>query len=111
MRCARHLKQFNPSTVDLTLAKGITMSIIERFYAPLSRPPRSEAAIDGSYNNDNSAALHRGVEDSAHFWALQLLSVERREAVSALYEFCSKLEAIVDDDVSRSLKQTLLSQC
>jgi phytoene synthase len=85
------------------------MSIIERLYAPLSRPPRSEAATDESYNNDN-APLHRGVADSAHFWALQLLSVERREAMSALYEFCSELEDIVDDAVSCSLKQTLLSR-
>jgi hypothetical protein len=86
------------------------MSIIERLYAPLSRPPRSDAAIDGSCDSDTPTALHRGVADSAHFWVLQLRSVERGEAVSALYEFCSKLEDIVDDDVSRSLKQSLLSQ-
>jgi phytoene synthase len=86
------------------------MSIIERLYAPLSRPPRSEAAIDGSFDNHSTTSLHRGVADSAHFWAQQLLSVERREALTAIYEFCSRLEDIVDDDLSRSLKQTLLSQ-
>jgi phytoene synthase len=47
--------------------------------------------------------------DSSFFWAMQLLSYNRREAMYALYAFCREVDDIADGNASRSLKLQLLS--
>jgi phytoene synthase len=84
------------------------MSAIQLLYAPVSQQPRPDATIDGQDREHNAIALRRGIPDDS-FWAMQLLSLPRRKAVYALYNFCRELEDLVDGDASRSLKQSLLS--
>ena len=85
------------------------MSIVEHFYAPTSVRARPGAAIDAPDNKDNAIALRRRVAGSAFFSAMQLLPVQRREAMRALYAFCREVDDIADGDASRSLKQILLA--
>jgi hypothetical protein len=85
------------------------MSAIQPLYAPVSRQPRPDPAIERQDSEHNAIPLRRGIPDGSFFWAMQFLSRERREAICGLYNFCGELEDIVDGDASRSLKQTLLS--
>jgi squalene synthase HpnD len=85
------------------------MSIVEHFYASTSVRARPGAAIDAPDNNDNAIALRRRAAGNAFFSAMQLLPVQRREAVRALYAFCREVDDIADGDASRSLKQILLA--
>jgi len=85
------------------------MSIVEHFYSPTSVRASSGAAIDAPDNKDNAIALRRRAAGSAFFSAMQLLPVQRREAMRALYAFCREVDDIADGDASRSLKQILLA--
>jgi squalene synthase HpnD len=85
------------------------MSIVERFYAPITERPSPNAAIDASDHADDAIALHRRAARSSFFWAMQLLPAQRREAIQALHTFCREVDDIADGEASHSLKQTLLS--
>jgi presqualene diphosphate synthase len=85
------------------------MSIVEHFYAPTSVRASPGAAIDAPDNKDNAIALRRRAAGSAFFSAMQLLPVQRREAMRALYAFCREVDDIADGAASRSLKQILLA--
>ena len=81
------------------------MSAIQPLYAPVLQHSRPDATIDRQYSEHNAIALRRGIPDGS-FWAMQLLSRQRREAIFGLYNFCRELEDIADGAASRSLKQT-----
>ena len=85
------------------------MSAIQPLYAPVSQNARPGTVIDGPYSEHNAIALRRGIPDGSFFWAMQLLSLHRREAIYGLYNFCRELEDIANGDASRWLKQSLLS--
>jgi len=85
------------------------MSAIQSLYAPVSQQPRPNTVIEGEGGEHSAIVLRRGIPDGSFFWAMQLLSRQRREAIFGLYNFCRELEDIADGDASRSLKQTLLS--
>ena len=85
------------------------MSIVERFYAPITERPSPNAAIDVSEDKNNAIALRRRAAASSFFWAMQLLPVPRRQAMRALYAFCHEVDNIADGEASRSLRQALLS--
>jgi phytoene/squalene synthetase len=85
------------------------MSIVERFYAPITERPSPNAAIDVSEDKNNAIALRRRAAASSFFWAMQLLPVQRRQAMRALYAFCHEVDDIADGEASRSLRQALLS--
>ena len=85
------------------------MSIVERFYAPITERPSPNAAIDVSEDKNNAIALRRRAAASSFFWAMQLLPVQRRQAMRALYAFCHEVDNIADGEASRSLRQALLS--
>jgi phytoene synthase len=53
-------------------------------------------------------ALRRSAAGSSFLWEMQLLPVQRREAMRALYAFCREVGDIADGEASRSLKQALL---
>jgi phytoene/squalene synthetase len=42
--------------------------------------------------------------EARFFWPIQLLPVQRREAMYALYAFCREVGDIADGEASRSLK-------
>jgi presqualene diphosphate synthase len=84
------------------------MSIVERLYAPISERRSPDAAIDAFDNKDNAIAVRRRDAGSSFFRAMQLLPVQRREAMYALYAFCREVDDIADGEASRSLKQALL---
>jgi phytoene synthase len=84
------------------------MSTVEHLYAPISKRPSPDAAIDTPDNKDDAVALRRRAAGSSFFWAMQLLAVQRREAMCALYAFCREVDDIADGEASRSLKQALL---
>ena len=85
------------------------MSAIQSLYAPVSQHPRPNAAIEGQASEHGAIVLRRVIPDGSFFWAIQLLSRQRRGAIHGLYNFCRELEDIAEGDASRSLKQTLLS--
>ena len=85
------------------------MSTVEHLYAPISKRPSPDAAIDTPDNKDDAVALRRRAAGSSFFWAMQLLAVQRREAMCALYAFCREVDEIADGEASRALKQTLLA--
>ena len=85
------------------------MSAIQSLYAPVSQQPRPNTVIEGEGGEHSAIVMRRGIPDGSFFWAMQLLSRQRREAIFGLYNFCRELEDIADGDASRSLKQTLLS--
>ena len=85
------------------------MSAIQLLYAPVSQKPRPDTVLDGPDSEHNTIALRRGIHDGSFFWAMQLLSLQRREAIYGLYNFCRELQDIADGDTSRLLKQSLLS--
>jgi presqualene diphosphate synthase len=85
------------------------MSTIQSLYAPVSQQPRPNSVIEGKGSEHSAIVLRRGIPDGSFFWAMQLLSRQRREAIYGLYNFYRELEDIADGDASRSLKQTLLN--
>jgi squalene synthase HpnD len=85
------------------------MSTVEHLYASISKRPSPDAAIDPPDTKDDAVALRRRAAGSSFFWAMQLLAVQRREAMYALYAFCREVDDIADGQASRSLKETLLS--
>ena len=82
------------------------MSAIQSLYAPASQQPRPNAVIEGQGSEHSSIVLRRVTADGSFFWAIQLLSRQRREAIYGLYNFYRELEDIADGAASRSLKQT-----
>jgi phytoene/squalene synthetase len=84
------------------------MSTVEHFDARITARPNRGAAIDASDAKDNVIALRRSAAGSSFLWEMQLLSVQRREAMRALYAFCREVGDIADGEASRSLKQALL---
>ena len=74
------------------------MSIVDHFYAPTSVRASPGAAIDAPDNNDNAIALRRPAAGSPFFSAMQLLPVQRSEAMRALYAFCREVADIADGD-------------
>jgi phytoene synthase len=85
------------------------MSTIEHFYAPASDCPSRNAALNAGDKRDKAIALRRRVAGSSFFSAMQLLPVQRRRAMRALYAFYREVDDIADGDASRSLKQILLA--
>jgi len=84
------------------------MSTIEHLDAPILERPSPSAVTDLAGHKDDAIALRLRAVGSSFFWAMQFLSVQRREAMYALYAFCREVDDIADGDASRSLKQTLL---
>ena len=84
------------------------MSIVERLYAPTLGHPSPDASTAAPANKDHAIALGRGAVADSFFWPMQLLPAQRREAMYALYAFCSEVDDIADGEASRSLKEILL---
>jgi phytoene synthase len=84
------------------------MSIAEHLDAPISERPKPKRAIEPSDQKENGIALPRRAAESSLFWAIQLLSAQRRKAMHAVHAFCREVDDIADSDASRSLKQILL---
>jgi len=82
------------------------MSAIQSLYAPVSQQLRPNTVIEGEGGEHSAIVLRRGIPDGSFFWAMQLLSRQRREAIYGLYNFYRELEDIADGAASRSLKQT-----
>jgi hypothetical protein len=76
--------------------------------ASTSARPNSGVATDPLGHKDEAITLRTRAASSSFFWAMQLLSYERREATYALCDFCREVDDIADGGASRSLKQTLL---
>jgi presqualene diphosphate synthase len=85
------------------------MSIVEHLYAQPSERSIPNAALDAGDNRDKAIALRRRAAGSSFFSAMQLLPVQRRRAMRALYAFYREVNDIADGDASRSLKQILLA--
>jgi squalene synthase HpnD len=85
------------------------MSTIEYLDRPASERPLLGAVANLFGRKHNSIALPLAATDRSFFSAMNLLSVQRREAMHALYAFCREVHDIADGGASRSLKQTLLS--
>jgi phytoene synthase len=85
------------------------MSVIEHFDLLISGRPKPNGAIEPSDQKDNAFASHRRAAESSFFWAMQLVPLQRREAMHAVYAFCREVDDIADSDASRSLKQILLA--
>ena len=84
------------------------MSIVEYPYAATLQRPSPGAFPGVPYDTDDVIALHRRAHGNSFFWAMQLLPVQRREAMYALYAFYREVDDIADGEASRSLKETLL---
>lgn len=84
------------------------MSTVEHFDGQLPAPPSPGAAFDASDHAKAAIALPPRAAGSAFFWAMQLLPVQRREAMQALYAFCCEVDDIARGEASRSLKEALL---
>jgi phytoene synthase len=85
------------------------MSIVEHLYPPPSERSIPNAAIDAPNNTESAIAQCRRVAGSSFFSAMQLLPVQPRRTMRALYAFYRELDDIADGDASRSLKQILLA--
>jgi phytoene synthase len=85
------------------------MSIVEHLYTPPSERSIPNAAIDAANNTENATALRRRAAGRSFFSAMQLLPVQRRRAMRALYAFYREVDDIADSDASRSLKPILLA--
>jgi phytoene synthase len=85
------------------------MTTIERVDTSISERRSASAAVDPSDNQDNAIALRLRAAGSSFFWAMQLLSYQRREAMYALYAFCREVDDIADGNATRSMKGILLS--
>ena len=85
------------------------MSVVEHLYAPASERSIPNAAIDAPNRTKSATALRRRVARSSFFSAMQLLPVQPRRAMRALYGFYREVNDIADGDASRSLKQILLA--
>jgi phytoene synthase len=100
-----------PSGDDL--APGTRLPTIDRLISGLNdwlsvRSDTTAAITACSREHDTIAGRLRSV-DSSFFWAMQLLSYNRREAMYALYAFCRDVDDIADGNASRSLKLKLLA--
>ena len=84
------------------------MSFVERLHAPTLGHPSPDASTAAPANKDHAIALGRGAVADSFFWPMQLLPAQRREAMYALYAFCSEVDDIADGEASRSLKEILL---
>jgi phytoene synthase len=85
------------------------MSVIEHVDLPISGRPKPNGAIEPFDQKDNAIAPHRLAAESSFFWAMQLVPLQRREAMHAVYAFCREVDDIADSDASHSLKQILLA--
>jgi phytoene synthase len=85
------------------------MSYVGYFDAPLSISwsATTPASVDDSKDSPLAQRI-RGMGSSL-FWATQLLSVPRREAIYALYAFCREIEDIAGGGASPTVKRALLS--
>ena len=62
-----------------------------------------------SATNDDTIGFQLRAAGSSFFWAMQLVSHQRREAMYALYAFCREVDDIANGDAPRWLKQSWLS--
>ena len=85
------------------------MSYVECFDAPLSMSWRATAPAAVVDRGESPLAQRLRGMGSSLFWATQLLSVPRREAIYALYAFCREIEDIARGGASPTVKRTLLS--
>jgi presqualene diphosphate synthase len=85
------------------------MDTIERLYAPITEHASHDPAIGPPNYKDNAVALRPTGVSRPFSWAMQLLPVQRRQALRALYAFCREVDGIADGEASRALKQTLLA--
>ena len=83
--------------------------LIDRLNDWLSARPDTSAAITACSREHDTIAWRLRSPDSSFFWATQLLSYHRREAMYALYAFCREVDDIADAKASRSLKLKLLA--
>ena len=83
------------------------MSIVEHLHGPISERPSPNEAIKPAGCKD-AIALHRRAAESS-FFSMQLVPLQRRKAMRALYAFCREINEIADGPASPSLKQILLS--
>src|SRR5258708_40297175 len=73
--------------------------------------PRAQIEVPpstASDDKDNVIALRRCAAGSSFLWEMQLLPVQRRGAMRALYAFCREGGDIADGEASRSLQQALV---
>jgi presqualene diphosphate synthase len=84
------------------------MSTIEHSYAPISQPPRQDAAINGLGDGDNPVTWRPRATERSFSWAVRLLPAQRRKAAYAVYNFYREIHEIADGGGSQSLKQILL---
>jgi phytoene synthase len=75
----------------------------------LTARPRSTTAIKTKDRDCDTIALRVRAAGSSFFWAMQLLSYHRREAMYALYAFCAEVDDIAHGNTSHSLKMKLLA--
>ena len=61
----------------------------------------SGVAADPPRNKDDAIALRPRVAGSSFFWATQLMSYQRREAMCALCDLCHEVDDIDNGDASR----------
>ena len=83
--------------------------LVHRLDERPSARPHPIPAAETQRSGDSAINLHLRAAGSSFFWAMQLIPFRRREAMYALYAFCREVDDIADGDVSRSLKQKLLS--
>jgi presqualene diphosphate synthase len=76
--------------------------------APVSERPVLGTTADLPGNKDDAIALRLRSASSSFSGTMQLLSVHRRKAMSALHAFCREVEDIPNSEASRALKYTLL---
>jgi presqualene diphosphate synthase len=84
--------------------------LVNRLNSWFSANPNSTAAPEMHRREREATALRLEAADSSFFWAMQLLSYQRREAMYALYAFCREVDDIANGNASRWLKQKLLSE-
>lgn len=77
------------ATVDLTIAKRITMDTIEHLCAPILESSSRNAEIGAPDDQNNAIAVRPAGAGTSFSWAMHLLSVRRRKAVYARYDFCA----------------------
>ena len=74
----------------------------------LDLPTQARRTVPAT-TNDDTIGFRLRAAGSSFFWAMQLLSHQRREAMSALYAFCREVDDIADGDAPRWLKRSWLS--
>jgi phytoene synthase len=86
------------------------MSYVEYFDAPLSAPLSATTPAAVVDREESPLAQRLRGMGSSLFWATQLLSVPRREAIYALYAFSREVEDIAGGGASPTVKRALLSK-